>query len=131
MKKVLILDDNPLNNKKYIEKVELNYHVDTVLRLVSAKRLIQSRDYDFVVIDVMMPTEKYDIDDETTTGFVFYQKEVEGKLKNEHAQIVFWSRLEKDGFDGFWGDNPPNNTHFLHKTQDAEHLLNYIKDLDK
>ena len=131
MKKVLILDDNPLNNSKYIEKVEQNYHVDKALKLVSAKRLIQSRDYDFIVIDVMMPTENYNIDDETTTGFVFYQTEVKGKVKNEHAQIVFWSRLEKDAFDEFWGDNSPNNTHFLHKTQDAEHLLNYIKYLDK
>ena len=131
MKKVLILDDNPLNNKKYIEKVEQNYYVDRVLKLVSAKRLIQSRDYDFIVIDVMMPTENYDIDDETTTGFVFYQKEVEGKEKNVNAQIVFWSRLEKDAFDEFWGTTSPNNTHFLHKTQDENHLLNYIKDIDK
>ncbi len=131
MKKGLILDDNPENNKKYIEKVAQNYSLDIVFRLVSAKRLIQSRDYDFIVLDVMMPTENYEIDDETTTGFEFYKKEVEGKMKNKHAQIVFWSRLEKDAFYDFWGENSPNNTHFLHKTQDENHLLNYIKDLDK
>lgn len=129
MKKVLILDDNPQNNKKYIEKVEQGYNVDKVLKLVSAKRLIQHGEYDYIVIDVMMPTENYDAEDETTTGFVFYKEVIMNMgLK---AQIIFWSRLEKDAYDIFFRNNPPANTHFLHKTQDEYHLKNYINDIDK
>ena len=129
MKKVLILDDNPLNNKRYIEKVEQGYHVDPALKLVSAKRLINQHEYDYIVIDVMMPTENYDAEDETTTGFVFYQDEI--KDKDLKAQIIFWSRLEKEAYDTFFKGNPPANTHFLHKTQDEYHLKNYINDIDK
>lgn len=129
MKKVLILDDNPLNNKKYIEKVEQGYSVVKVLKLVSAKRLIQHHEYDFIVIDVMMPTENYDAEDETTTGFVFYQDEIMNKGLN--TPIIFWSRLEREAYDIFFGVNPPANTHFLHKTQDEYHLKNFIDSLDK
>lgn len=128
MKKVLILDDNPLNNKKYIAAVEKNYLVDKVLKPVSAERLIQDNNYDFIVIDVMMPMGNINAEDETTTGFVFYRdKLMEMGLS---APIIFWTRLEEDAYTSFWNNNIPPNTYFLHKSQEDDHLRLFINSID-
>lgn len=128
MKKILIVDDNPSNNNKYIEEVKKCYVVTPVFKLVSAKRNVLHNNYDYIVIDVMMPTEILDTDKELLTGFFFY-RDVLKKLGLK-AKIIFWSRLEKDAFDDFF-QKKPENVFFLHKAKSSDHLLNYITSLDK
>lgn len=44
------------------------------MSLVSAKRLINFRQYDVIVIDVMMPTQRLKSHNECTAGFDFYSE---------------------------------------------------------
>lgn len=128
-KKVLILDDNPQNNKMYIEEVKKDYDVDKAMKPISVMRLIHHTQYDYIVIDVMMPMDKYEAKDETSTGFVFYRDEL--MPMSLTSPIIFWSRLEKDAYDIFWKDTPPANTFFLHKNSEESHLRDFINLIDK
>lgn len=123
MKRVLILDDNPINNKKYIKEVEKKYYTDIVLRMQSAVRLIKQRKYDVIVIDVMMPTQMLHTHNEMTAGFDFYNAHLSNlKLK---SKIVFWSRLTDTCFDR----NKYSDTSifsFVHKSESPDHLLTAI-----
>lgn len=127
MKSVLILDDNPQNNSEYIDPVKKCFDVDVAMRIVSAKRMLRHKVYDFIVIDVMMSTQGLESDDEMTTGFVFYRDVL--KDMNLSAKIVFWSRLDKESFDEFWSVAPKNST-FLHKAEESEHLRDHLLKLD-
>lgn len=128
MKRVLILDDNPQNNKKYIDRVRQGgrYVVDVTMKIVSAERMLRNNRYDYVVIDVMMPTQNLSSNDEMSTGFVFYRDVV--KEMGLHSKIIFWSRLEETSFDNFWEEKPAGVT-FVHKSQAEDHLRAHIDDL--
>ena len=76
MKKILLLDDNPRNNSRYIKALEKEYDVTVALKMLSALRLLKTRIWDVVVIDVMMPTQILKEDNEMLAGFAFYEQEV-------------------------------------------------------
>ena len=125
-KKILIIDDNPINNAKYIDVLKSSYDVTVAIWMRSALRLLKSKKWDVVVIDVMMPTQILVTDDEMKAGFAFYDSEI--KKLNISSKIIFWSRLSDSVFD-------PNKYpkrcgfEFVHKSEDANHLKNVIDKL--
>lgn len=127
MKHILLIDDNPLNNFGYIEDLEKHYSVDVAMRLVSAERLLRSRKYDIIVIDVMMPTQRLGTHNETTTGFSFYKEKL--TKMNLNCIVVFWSRLGESFFKEYWRDNPPKNTFFIQKNDSNNHLTNKVNEI--
>ena len=127
-KSILIIDDNPRNNSGYINELEKHYNVDVAMRFVAAERLLKSRHYDIIVIDVMMPTQRLENHhDERTSGFHFYRDSVRPILKDRKPIIIFWSLFYDDCFDKFFGDQKPDNVFFLHKDSEDDSLLNYIE----
>ena len=126
MKKVLIIDDNPINNSKYIEELKKCYDVTVALRMLSAIRLLKKSRWDVVVIDVMMPTQILSTYNEMNAGFDFYDQ----KVKNLHlsSKIVFWSRLNASCFDE---EKYPASKGFcfVHKSEDSKHLKTQIDKL--
>lgn len=124
MKKVLIIDDNPDNNNKYIREVEKKYNTVIVSNMRSAIRLLNSNSYDVVVIDVMMPTQILNTHNEMTAGFDFYDTCMKGTgLK---SKIIFWSRLTNSCFDR----NKYNDStifSFVQKSDISDHLLKEIE----
>ena len=124
---ILLIDDNPLNNSGYIGALEGHYNVDVAMRLVSAERLIKSRLYDIIIIDVMMPTQNLTTHDETSTGYSFYYETLKPMLKDQMPIILFWSRLEEESFNRWFGEHKPDNVFFLHKNEDEDHLLKKIE----
>lgn len=125
-KKILIIDDNPINNAKYIDALKLSYDVYVAIWMRSALRLLKSRKWDVVVIDVMMPTQILSTDNEMKDGFAFYDAEVK-KLKLS-SKIIFWSRLSDNVFDP---KKYPESRGFcfVHKSEDADHLKKIIDKL--
>lgn len=125
MKKILLLDDNPRNNSRYIKALEKEYDVTVALKMLSALRLLKTRIWDVVVIDVMMPTQILKEDNEMLAGFAFYEQEVR-KLKLQ-CKVVFWSRLNDSCFDT--SKYPPSKGFgFVHKADESDHLK---KEIDK
>lgn len=122
-KKVLILDDNPINNNKYIIPVKEKYSVDVTFLMSSATRMLKSREYDIVVIDIMMPSQGLSNKDEMSAGFNYYQE----VLRNLHlkCKILFWSRLTESCYDKTLYPND-GNFDFVHKSESRNHLLNKI-----
>lgn len=118
-KKILIIDDNPLNNAKYIDALKGDYDVSVAIWMRSALRMLKNSHWDVIVIDVMMPTQILASDDEMKAGFDFYDSEVKDLMLD--SKIVFWSRLTDASFDpkkypqdeGFY---------FVHKSENADHL---------
>lgn len=118
-KKILIIDDNPLNNAKYIDALKGDYDVSVAIWMRSALRMLKNSHWDVIVIDVMMPTQILASDDEMKAGFDFYDSEVKDLMLD--SKIVFWSRLTDVSFDpkkypqdeGFY---------FVHKSENADHL---------
>lgn len=90
MKKVLIIDDNPINNSKYIDELKKVYDVTVALRMLSAIRLLKKSTWDVVVIDVMMPTQILSTNNEMKAGFDFYEQEV----KNFICQVKLYFGLD-------------------------------------
>ena len=123
-KNVLILDDNPINNSKYIIPVKEKYHVDVTFRMSSATRMLKSRVYDIVVIDIMMPTQGLRNNDEMTAGFNYYQEVVSQLGLN--CKILFWSRLTESCYDNTLYPNN-GNFDFVHKSEYQNHLLEKIE----
>lgn len=126
MKKVLLIDDNPQNNRGYIDSLRLKYCVDVTIKLVSAERMLDNETFDAVIIDVMMPTQFLDTNDEMTTGFEYYEQCL--KARKIDSKIVFWSRLVKSCYDEFF-ETPPKGTFFVHKDDDDEHLAKFMDKL--
>lgn len=123
MKKVLIIDDNPINNGKYISEVKKEYHTDTVLAMRSAIRMLKSRTYDVVVIDVMMPTQILKTHNEMTAGFDFYDTQIKNLCQD--SKVIFWSRLTDSCFDhNKYSDTKKYS--FAQKSDTPDHLLKEI-----
>ena len=127
-KKVLIIDDNPANNEHFIEPLENRFEVTVVMKLVSAERLIRIQYYDFIIIDVMMPSQGLLDVDEMLTGFVFYRDFILPLGLN--SKIVFWSRFNPQIFTDFW-EVPPSNAFYLQKSYAIDHLLEFLLSIDK
>lgn len=129
---ILLIDDNPLDNSGYINELKKFFNVDVAIKLSSAERLLRSKNYKVVVIDVMMPTQGLDTNNEMETGYVFYEERLSKlNLKNEY---VFWSNLPEESYENFeWSNTePPQNSSFLHKDPESEeHLAIYIKKILK
>lgn len=125
-KKILIIDDNPFNNAKYIDTLKSSYDVSVAIWMRSALRLLKSKKWDVVVIDVMMPTQILSTDNEMKAGFAFYDAEV--KKLELTSKIIFWSRLSDNIFDS---NKYPENRgfYFVHKSEDADHLKKVIDKL--
>ena len=75
-KRILILDDNPINNRKYIDPLKEKFQVDVTLRMKSATRLIKTKEYDVIVIDIMMPSQFLKDNNEMMAGFNYYDEEI-------------------------------------------------------
>lgn len=119
MKKILLIDDNPRNNSRYIKALEKEYDVTVAFKMLIALRLLKTRTWDVVVIDVMMPTQILKEDNEMLAGFAFYEQEVR-KLKLK-CKVVFWSRLNDSCFDA--SKYPPSmGFRFVHKAEESDHL---------
>ena len=89
MRKVLIIDDNPINNAKYIDVLKRDYDVSIAIWMRSALRLLKNSNWDIIVIDVMMPTQILSSDNEMRAGFEFYDSEI--KKLNLSSKIIFLS----------------------------------------
>ncbi len=126
---ILLIDDNPEDNSGYINVLKKYYNVDVAISLVSAKRLIKIRQYDVIVIDVMMPTHHLNSHNELTAGFDFYSEILLPILNDLDTKplVLFWSRLYRDSFYRYFGDHKPDNVFFIHKNQNNDHLLKEIE----
>lgn len=125
---ILLVDDNPRDNSGYINELKRRHNVDVAIRISSAKRLLENKRYDLIVLDVMMPTQGLATHSEMTTGYVFYNEIMISK-PDLKTRVLFWSNLNKDSFDEFFSNTAPVNTSFLHKDSlSDDHLLSYIDD---
>lgn len=131
MKTVLILDDNPQINTRYFLPLESRYKVEITMRMVSAERMARHSQYDFIVIDVMMPTQKLDSYDEMSAGYVFYRDVLQKALQETgyNPKIIFWSRREVGSFNKFWPIKPIN-VFFLQKSRSDKHLKEFLMNLE-
>lgn len=126
MKKILVLDDNPQNNSIYIDPLRLFYQVDVAMALSSAERMMKNRNYDLIVIDVMMPTQNLSIDDDLSTGFEFYKRKVKPLYPN--LEVLFWSNLTISSYEKFFKEDKKTYIDFLEKDNHKEkHLLDKIQ----
>lgn len=130
MKRILVIDDNPLNNKVYTDPLEKKYQVDIVMSLISVERKLQINQYDLFVIDIMMPTQKYGGDNEIITGFYFYTHNLKEQYPN--IPILFWSNLPSDAFDDYFRNDKPRNVFFIQKAKENNsHLLEKVNKILK
>ena len=130
MKRILIIDDNPLNNKSFIQPLENFYQVDVVMSLKAAVRKLDIYSYSLVVLDIMMPTQEMGGDNEILTGFYFYDNIIKNNYPN--IPILFWSNLLSDAFDDHFSSNKPDTVLFIHKTRkDRNHLIEKVNELLK
>ncbi len=129
-KKILLIDENILENENFINVLRSNYEVDAVGYIKAARIRLQSpNDYDLVVLDVMMPTlGLFDLEETEgglKTGLVYYEKE----LKPLDVPVLFWSwnadfesEIEKKKNENIYS----KNTDFLLKDNDINHLLDGV-----
>lgn len=130
MKRILVIDDNPLNTKVYIEPLDKKYQVDIVMSLVAVKRKLQINSYDLCVVDIMMPTQKLGGENEIITGLYFYSNSLQKEYPN--IPVLFWSNLTSDTFEEYFQENPPQNVCFIQKTKENyKHLLEKVDQLLK
>ena len=128
MKRILVIDDNPLNNKVYTDPLDKKYRVDIVMSLIAVKRKLQINEYDLLVIDIMMPTQKYGGDNEIITGFYFYTHTLKERYPN--TPILFWSNLPSETFEDYFQIEKPHNVFFIQKTKENyNHLLEKVNQL--
>ena len=121
--RILIIDDNPVNNSRYIDAVKSKHTVEVALKMCSAVRMLQTMTFDVIVIDVMMPTQILSTHNEMTAGFDFYESQV--RPFNLKSKIVFWSRLTDSCFNkDVYSDETKFS--FVHKSENANHLLTEI-----
>lgn len=130
MRKILVIDDNPLNNKIYTDPLEKKYQVDIVMSLIAVRRKLQIYKYDLCVLDIMMPTQKHGGDNEIITGFYFYTHTLQDEYPN--MPILFWSNLPSNTFEEYFQNGIPLNVSFLQKTKENyNHLLEKVNQLLK
>lgn len=125
MKKILLIDDNPLLNKASIDRLKQHFEVDDVMYLRVASKSLRQSKYDLLIIDVMMPTQNLEIEKEMETGFEYYSKVVKPMKLN--IPVVFWSRLSEDSFKSYFHNNREDNISFLSKSRGIEALIDEIK----
>lgn len=118
MKRILIIDDNPENNRIFIRQLERKYDVNVAMFLTSARRMLNMQNYDLIVLDVMMPTQGLENTDEMNTGFRFFIDFVSAK----NIKTLFWTRLSDECYNQIIKDNY-DFTCFCQKSSDENHLL--------
>lgn len=118
MKRILIIDDNPENNRIFIRQLERKYDVNVAMFLTSARRMLNMQNYDLVVLDIMMPTQGLKNTDEMNTGFRFFIDFVSKK----NIKTLFWTRLSDENYNQIIKDNY-DFTRFCQKSSDENHLL--------
>lgn len=127
MKNILIIDDNPLNVKDYIEPLKEKYAVTVNVSLKDSYRRIQMNHFDIIVIDIMMPTQWLKNRDELKTGLFFYIEKLRELDKNNKRRYLFWSNLTQDTYDEFFKDTKPDNIDFVHKElRNIHHLYDKV-----
>lgn len=130
MERILVIDDNPRNSSRYIQPLLRDYEVDVIMPIQTAERLMKKKQYAVVVIDIMMPTQNLEINNELETGLYFFKL----RLAQQYPQqrVLFWSRLTSESYEQFFSGNIPCNVSFLHKDRnDPDHLLNKINEIIK
>lgn len=126
MKRILLVDDNPINNSKYTEPLKRSYKLDIVTSVIVARRMIQNENYDLLILDVMMPIGDLECNNELETGFCFYQQVI--TLISPNMRVLFWSNLQEEAYTNFFNDKRGKNTSFLHKvTGNNAHLVDFVK----
>lgn len=130
MKRILIIDDNPLNNRNYTEPVEKKFQVEVVMSLLAVKRKLQIRYYDLIVLDVMMPTQDLGGENEIFTGFYFYDNFI--KQSYPCIPVLFWSNLPSETFENHFSLSKPQNVSFIQKNKkNKNHLLEKVNEILK
>lgn len=126
MKNILIVDDNPLNNEKYISPLRDKYKVDVEMTIDGAIYDLENFHYDLIVIDIMMPMQGISAKNELSTGLYFYREKVQRIRPN--LETLFWSNLPCEPFNIFFKDEKKReHIHFLQKDKEIDnHLLNKI-----
>ena len=125
MKRILLLDDNIYEYKKAIDILRSQYDVSASSYIQTIRhKLMNSIDYDLIVLDIMIPTlglfDSEETSDGLRTGLVFYEKEI----KPLQIPVLFWSwntDFEEEIKRKKWAD-----TDFLLKQDDDDHLLNGV-----
>ena len=129
MERILILDDNPQNNSCFIDPLKKSFQVDVAMAISSAKRLIGHFNYDLIVIDVMMPIQNLNTDNELITGLVFYENL---KIDNPEKikKVLFWSIHTDESYNDYFKEKDTNNIDFLQKDlHDDNHLYNKVNEI--
>jgi len=129
MKTILVLDDNPQNNDRFIHPLRNYYKVDVVMALSSAERKMKHNRYDLVVIDIMMPIQNLPITNELQTGMEFFNRKIKESYPSQ--EVIFWTNLTKDSYDSFF---PANTAHIDYLQKDktnVNHLLNKVREILK
>lgn len=129
-KKILLIDDNPMDNSNFISVLQNEHDVYVTAYIDTARvRLSQPNRYDLVVIDIMMPTlgdfSGIETNDGLKTGLVYYEVELKGK----GMPVLFWSWNEdfkKDVEASNW-----EKTDFLFKDTEDDHLLKGVNEFCK
>lgn len=125
-KKILIIDDNPLNNEKYFQPVREVCDVVIEMTIDGAEYDLSNFHYDLVVIDIMMPIQGIKANNELSTGLFFYRQRVEDHYPE--LKVLFWSNLTQDTYLQFFKDQKPNYVFFLQKDRkNPSHLKEFVE----
>jgi len=119
-KKVLIIDNHLTNTSDFVSVLGKEYDVDvTVCTSTASAKLKKS--YNFVIIDVIVPTGGEDESGDGLTGFIYYETE----LKKKEIPVLFWSWNVE--FENAVKDKNWDKTGFLLKETDDDHLLKGVE----
>ena len=101
--KVLVVDDNAMNQEVIVEFLELeDYDIDQANDGQEAVDMVAAKDYDLVLMDIMMPV----MDGVTATRNI---REMENPVKNQTRIIAVTAKVARDnahvwkkaGFNGY------------------------------
>lgn len=127
--RILVIDENIVEHKKFIDALKSDYIVDEVGYIQTARYKLKKIQYNLVVLDIMMPAlglfNNKETSDGLRTGLVYYENE----LKKLNLPVLFWSLnsdFEKEIKELKKNDCSWNNTDFLLKESDYKHLLNGV-----
>lgn len=127
MKKILLIDDNPINNNILINTLKKKYEVDVAMYLNGATRKLFNNFYDLIILDVMMPTQNLNWTKEMETGYFYFESVI--KPMNRNIPVLFWSRLSEDSFNIYFRDKSMENIKFEHKNPEEKKFLEIIRNI--
>ena len=130
MKEILMIEDFPVLHKLYGDYLkDHGYKVATAVDPVEALEILQNREFDFILLDLLLPK---------MNGVEFLEKF--NPIKPSKTKIIVLSDFNRPqtvrrayelGIDGFWIKVENNPSELLKKLNELSRVVDSDTDLDK